>query len=115
VDDTSAEWIAEAPSDCANANSCRTLPLADFGSTSFNAAKARTTTGHLGSIINRAWRTTKITLGGSVPRYASAGGGSGAATPSDLTNAGTTFSISYSAVRAPGAPVFASQRVRLVH
>lgn len=116
IDVSSAEWIAEAPSDCSSANSCRTLPLADFGSTSFGVAGAETTAGTLGSIRSPAWATTKITLGASSgPRYASYRGAIGSATPSALTSGGSSFNITYAAVAAPGAPVFTPQRVRLRH
>jgi hypothetical protein len=115
IDDRSAEWIAEAPSDCASADSCRTLPLADFGSTSFNVATARTTTGVRGTISSSHWGATKITLGADGQQYAAYRGDVGSATPSALTDSGATFSITYSAVSAPGTPPFTSERVRLVH
>jgi hypothetical protein len=115
IDNTSAEWIAEAPSDCSR-NSCQTLPLANFGSTSFGVAGAQTTSGRIASIGSSGWQTTKITLGPGGQQYASYRIGTvGSATPSALTTSGSAFSITYAAVRAPGAPVFASQRVRLVH
>jgi hypothetical protein len=117
VDDTSAEWIAEAPSDCVSNNSCRTLPLANFGSTSFDVAGAQTINGRFASIRSNAWRTTKITLGTGGQRYATVRGGTiGSATPSALTSGGSAFNVTYSAASAPGTPVFASQRrVNLVH
>ena len=37
--DSSAEWVAEAPSAC-KAGACKTLPLADFGSVTFSGATA---------------------------------------------------------------------------
>jgi hypothetical protein len=115
IDDTSAEWIAEAPSNCVSGNSCRTLPLADFGSTSFDVAGVETTNGGTGSIASNDWQTTKITLGGGPRQYASFHGAVGSATPSPLSNSGSAFSITYSAASAPNSPTFASQRLRLVH
>jgi hypothetical protein len=117
IDDSSAEWIAEAPSDCLSNNSCRTLPLANFGSTSFDVAGAQTASGRIASIRSNAWRTTKITLGAGGQRYATVRNGTiGSATPSALSSGGSAFDVTYSAVSAPGAPVFASQRrVNLVH
>ena len=65
LDTTSAEWIVEAPSVCSG-NACQTLPLADFGSTGFTAARATATTGHVGTIDDRRWTTTKIVLAEAV-------------------------------------------------
>jgi hypothetical protein len=62
VDVSSAEWIVEAPSNCFDNGSCRTLPLANFGSTSFKSVSATSTAGHAGSILDGAWDTTQINL-----------------------------------------------------
>jgi Peptidase A4 family len=112
LDLTSAEWIAEAPSECVSSQSCQTLPLADFGSTNFSFAYAQTSTGHRGAITNRSWTSTKITLVASGRRFAGLGGGGvGEATPSKLTNSGSAFSIAYSAASGEpgsGPPLVAS-------
>src|SRR5215475_593565 len=50
IDVSSAEWIAEAPSQCVSLDSCQTLPLADFAPTRFDSARVRSITGHSGSI-----------------------------------------------------------------
>ena len=42
VDDSSAEWIAEAPSNCDSSGNCTTLPLANFGTATFADAAATT-------------------------------------------------------------------------
>ena len=105
VDVSSAEWIVEAPSDCVSAGSCQTLPLADFGTTSFNLAEATSTAGHVGGVRDRRWSTTKIVLSPGAGRLAAGGrpgpgfvpGTLGAATPSGLTAANTTFSVAYAA------------------
>lgn len=97
IDTTSAEWIVEAPSVCAN-SFCQTLPLADFGSTGFSAAGAQTTTGHTGTIDDRRWTTTKITLAEGGRQFIG-GGELGAAfataTPSSLTAKASAFSVTY--------------------
>ena len=91
----SAEWIAEAPSQCAGTRSCRTLPLADFGTATFTAASA-TANGHAGPISDPAWTSQAIALG--------APSGSLAASPSDLSPDGSSFSVAWQA--SGGQPAF---------
>jgi hypothetical protein len=103
VDVRSAEWIVEAPSSCAGNNSCRTLPLTDFGTVSFSGANATTTTGRRGSISHGPWGTSRITLapagGASI-----ANGVAGQAKPTALSGGGSAFQVAYShAARAPAA------------
>ena len=62
IDVSSAEWIAEAPSQCVSIDSCQTLPLADFAPTKFDSATVKSSAGHSGSIADRAWSFTKINL-----------------------------------------------------
>ena len=69
IDLSSAEWIVEAPSECVSANTCQTLPLADFGSATFALAGTQTTSGRNGSISDRSWDTTKIKLSPSGRRF----------------------------------------------
>ena len=110
IDVTSAEWIVEAPSDCVSANACTTLPLADFGTTSFALASARTTTGHSGTITSRYWGRTAITLSPGGRRfiaYQGSGPASGAATPSALSLGGSAFSVTYQQAASQGNPFFA--------
>jgi hypothetical protein len=107
IDLTSAEWIAEAPSECSSATSCQTLPLADFGSTNFSYALAQTSTGQKGAISDPEWNNTRITLIASGRRFigfgnGGGGGGGGKATPSKLTAGGSAFSIAYSATSGHG-------------
>jgi hypothetical protein len=117
IDITSAEWIVEAPSACYG-NRCDTLPLANFGSTSFAGAKATSATGHQGAINDSAWSPTSIALrsdGGRTfgGRFAS-DSGSGGASPGDLTATGDGFAVTYEDTTAqaqqpdpygpPGAP-----------
>jgi Peptidase A4 family len=57
---TSAEWIAEAPSECSR-TSCQTLPLANFGTVAFTSSAA-TGDRHAGTISDPAWTATPIEL-----------------------------------------------------
>jgi hypothetical protein len=103
VDVSSAEWIAEAPSECFSGAPCQTLPLANFGSTTFSGALARSTSGHAGTISDRAWRWTQIRLTPGGRRFVVAAGSTpaaGAATPSALAANGSQFSVVYSSVSA---------------
>ena len=97
LDTSSAEWIVEAPSVCSS-NSCQTLPLADFGSTGFTSASAVTTTGHIGTIDDHRWTTTKITLAEAGRRFIAAGSQADpfvTATPSSLTARDSAFTVTY--------------------
>ena len=60
IDVSSAEWIVEAPSECISQLACQALPLADFGSVTFDSARATSTAGTTGSIMSPAWWRTKI-------------------------------------------------------
>jgi Peptidase A4 family len=103
-DTSSAEWIAEAPSQCSgDLSSCTPLPLADFGNVQFTGASATTTDGHTGSISDASWSTAAVTLD---PSASQSGFGnaqfasyspSGGATPSSLSSDGSSFSVAFSA------------------
>ena len=101
VDTSSAEWIAEAPSLCNRGlSSCRTQPLANFGSVAFSAASA-TAGGHTGTISDSAWSAEQISLrsGGSEFsrwRGAAAVAGTGAV-PGDLSADGSSFTVAVDA------------------
>jgi Peptidase A4 family len=102
-DTSSAEWIAEAPSQCdGSVSSCTPLPLTDFGTAQFTSSSATDTDGHTGPISDPEWAATAVTLS---PDAGSTGfegasftstGGSGGATPSALTDDGSAFSVAYS-------------------
>ena len=106
-DTSSAEWIAEAPSQCAGSvSNCSTLPLSDFGKVSFTAAGATDSSGHTGSISDSAWQTAALTLSPSATATAGsaadvgdvgqiAAASSAGASPSSLTGDGSGFSVSY--------------------
>ncbi len=119
LDTTSAEWIVEAPSVCSS-NSCQTLPLANFGSTGFTAARATTTAGHAGTIDDHRWTTTKITLAEGGRQFISGAGPSAAfatATPSSLTARDSAFTVTYRGSSAGFTSSMAKQvsAARLVH
>jgi hypothetical protein len=109
VDASSAEWIVEAPSECINAQVCRTLPLANFGSETFGLAATQSTDGHSGRINDSAWNTTKIRLASNGRRFVVDGGSATAAvaTPSALTGDGSSFKVTYSTATALRASPFA--------
>lgn len=96
LDLTSAEWIVEAPSECAGNDACQTLPLADFGSATITGARAVTTKGYAGSIVNRRWVTTMITLASGGQRRFIGTSTQAVATPSALLGAGDAFTVTYS-------------------
>ena len=84
LDATSAEWIAEAPSQCLGTDHCVPLALANFGTVSFSGSST-TSNGHVGTISDASWVSTPIRLGGRA----------GAALPAVLTPDGSGFSIAY--------------------
>ncbi|HET8978535.1 MAG TPA: G1 family glutamic endopeptidase [Solirubrobacteraceae bacterium] len=101
-DVSSAEWIAEAPSQCAQTTSdCTPLSLADFGKVTFTGASATTVGGHTGTISDPAWSASAVTLSPSASGmgFASYSGGSATgsagATPSGLSTDGSSFSVSW--------------------
>jgi Peptidase A4 family len=99
IDVSSAEWIVEAPSECVDANTCQTLPLANFGSATFTLARAQSVGGHTGAISDSSWDTTKIKLTPGGRRFVSGGtDAAGAATPSSLTARGSSFKVTFSTV-----------------
>ncbi len=116
IDVSSAEWILEAPSDCISSTNCQTLPLTDFGSAAFGLAKAQTTTGHLGAIADRAWRTTRIRLTPDSRQFISVNGptgAAGAATPSSLTAKGSSFKVRFSTLSGQASTFLSARRATL--
>jgi hypothetical protein len=61
---TSAEWIAEAPSECTVSGLCRTVPLTNFGSVTFSKIAALGNN-QGGTLTGPGWESTPIQL---VPR-----------------------------------------------
>jgi antitoxin component of MazEF toxin-antitoxin module len=97
---TSAEWIAEAPSECGGPTNCRVVPLTNFGSVTFSnvAALAGGSGGTLAS--NAGWTLNEIQL---VPQthhfFGDPGGGSGStgagAAPTPPGADGKSFTVNY--------------------
>jgi hypothetical protein len=85
-DVTSAEWIVEAPSDCAGGD-CAVLPLADFGTVPFSAASATKRHGTPQPISHSSFSVFQIKLRSDTGGYG--------ATASALSSGGTAFSVSY--------------------
>jgi hypothetical protein len=123
LDTTAADWIVEAPSDCTTGGLCFTLPLADFGRATLQAARAASVQGRSGAIARPGWSNTKITL---VPHglrfFAGTAQGLAQAVPSALSSGGSAFAVSFegSSQSAPSRPfssVRAAHRLvgRLVH
>ena len=95
-DTSSAEWIAEAPSQCDGSGDCTPLPLSDFGTVDFSGATA-TANGHTGSISDSDWTAQPIALGsgGTYDIGYGSGQNSAGATPSSLSSDGSSFSVSW--------------------
>ena len=85
AEQSSAEWIAEAPSGC-NGQSCKVLPLANFGSVDFTGSYT-TGDGHQGSISDPAWKHDRITMAASQTVVKAA--------TSPLNATGTEFSVDW--------------------
>lgn len=103
LDVSSAEWIVEAPSACLGNGRCVTLPLADFGQTTFNNSMVQAAGGPLGAISAGGWRTTRIRLTPRAQQDVSSHPGfgpGGGAKPSALRGQGSAFTVSFS---SPGA------------
>jgi hypothetical protein len=100
VDVSSAEWIVEAPSECISSFSCQALPLANFGSVTFDSATAASTFGPSGTIRDGRWGRTKIRLTAGNQRLIVARGSidaAGTAAPSALRGGGSAFDVTYAA------------------
>jgi hypothetical protein len=79
---SSAEFVAEAPSQC-SLIFCSELPLADFGSVTFTNAMAANTAGRIGNIVGFTNAEMTMVSNGTV-----------LATPGPLTNYDTPTNIS---------------------
>lgn len=102
VDQTSAEWIAEAPEECGS-RTCSIQPLTDFGTMEFSNAAAQTTNGRTGAISSSRYRTTKIDLRPEPGSSYSSDGTVGEATPSALLDGDRAFTDTFSTESAqPG-------------
>ena len=99
LDTASAEWIAEAPSDCSESGRCRPVPLTNFGTVTFSNIAAIGNT-HPGTLTDAAWTPTAIELisTGTTDRFFGLGdvlGDGVGALPGDVSSDGRTFSVSW--------------------
>jgi hypothetical protein len=99
LDLTSADWIVEAPSSC-NARTCIALPLANFGTETFNDVATTTTTGATGTVVNPLWTANAISLSTSGARGPGLHGPASTLAPTqavlgNLTDAGDSFTVTY--------------------
>lgn len=98
IDVSSAEWIVEAPSECVSQFACQALPLADFGSMTFDSASAIASNGRSGTIAGGDWARTKIKLTPGAQRLIvsrSSTDSAGAASPSALRGGGSAFEVTF--------------------
>jgi Peptidase A4 family len=99
LDTASAEWIAEAPSDCSFSGGCRPVPLTNFGTVTFSNIAAIGNT-HPGTLTDPGWTASAIELisnGTAGPLFGAGdplGDGVGAQ-PGDASSDGRTFSVSW--------------------
>jgi hypothetical protein len=105
LDTGSAEWVAEAPSECGSFGRCRVVPLTNFGNVTFTNA-AVIANGQAGTLIGPTtptgaspWTATPIELisgGGNRGFFGEIDAESGiGAVPGDLTADGRGFSVSW--------------------
>ena len=108
-DTSSAEWIAEAPSLCATADSssCRQAALTNFGKVSFSHSSLTSSSGHTGTITDPSWSATALSLDGAAGfgfgHYAFESGAA-QALPGALGSSGSSFAVRWSSApaSAPG-------------
>jgi hypothetical protein len=106
LDTGSAEWIAEAPSNCSSTGRCRPVPLTNFGTVTFSSIAA-IGNAHPGTLSDPAWTASAIELishGSLDPLFGLGdplGDGVGAR-PGDASSDGRTFSVSWQRNLAPG-------------
>ena len=105
---SSAEWIAEAPSECTTTlSSCHPVPLANFGSVSFVKAAAIGNS-HPGTVSDPVFAATAVQLLPD-PNQAGTNGSTGTgsieatagATPTELTPDGRSFTVTWQANPSP--------------
>jgi hypothetical protein len=105
LDTGSAEWIAEAPSECGSFGHCQVVPLTNFGTVTFTKSAAIANT-HPGTLTDALWSASPIELitGGQTSRFfgqvTDDGSGTGAV-PGDVTTDGRGFSVSYAQNLSP--------------
>ena len=102
LDVGSAEWIAEAPSECSSFNRCNVVPLTNFGTMTFTNA-ATIANAHPGTLVDPTWLQRPIELitrsGGTFGTIDTLSGVG--AVPGDVSADGRTFSVSWQQNLAP--------------
>jgi len=99
LDVSSAEWIAEAPSDCGSFGRCKVVPLTDFGTVNFTNIAA-IGNAHGGTLTDPTWTSAPIELisggrgGGEFGQANDPESGVGAV-PTDPSTDGRSFSVSW--------------------
>lgn len=104
LDTGSAEWIAEAPSECSGAHDCRVVPLTNFGTVTFSKIAAIGNS-HGGTLADPLWTPSAIELipGGNNLFFAADVLGPGVgAVPGDVAGDGRSFSVSWARNLTPG-------------
>lgn len=104
-DDSSAEWIAEAPSQCNQDNNCTALPLTNFGTLSFSDATASSIGNkgeHTGKIDAGAWSYGPLSLQASIGHFRFNQDLSSSATPGALLS-GDAFVVTYTSNASGGS------------
>jgi Peptidase A4 family len=96
LDVTSAEWIAEAPSDCSSPGNCRVVPLSNFGRVTFTNA-AVIGNDHPGTISEGTWTPSSIELvtGGDNSGFLDTGGVLAGAVPGSVSADGRSFAVAW--------------------
>ena len=105
LDVSSAEWIAEAPSDCGAFGRCRVIPLTNFGTVTFSKAAAIGNS-HPGTILDGTWTASPIELLANNSSTSFFGqpndifDGVGAV-PTDVSSDGRSFGVSWAKNLSP--------------
>jgi Peptidase A4 family len=99
LDTSSAEWIAEAPSDCGSFGRCHVVPLTNFGTVTFSNIAA-IGNDHGGTLTDPSWTATPIELisdgsqSGFLGQNQDPISGVGAV-PGDISGDGRSFSVGW--------------------
>jgi Peptidase A4 family len=106
LDTASAEWIAEAPSDCSTTGRCHPVPLTNFGTVTFSNIAA-IGNAHPGTLTDATWTASPIELisSGGSGRFFGLGdplGDGVGALPGDASSDGRAFSVSWQRNLTPG-------------
>ncbi|HJS92796.1 MAG TPA: G1 family glutamic endopeptidase [Solirubrobacteraceae bacterium] len=112
IDVSSAEWILEAPSECISQYSCQALPLANFGSITFDSASVVTAHGRAGTIARGDWSRTRIKLTPGAQRLIVSRDSTdtgGEAVPSALRGGGRAFDVTFATAPAQTRRAYVSE------